>query len=354
MNNKPNEQIRTMPMNRIIPSGLDVCDYEVLMKAYENGGNFAEICEQLGDQARLKADKAVEEGHLLTARSFYLRATAVYRVGQYTIIPDNEAKIRMYRKLIDSYTEAAKGFDPPIQKVEIPYGDYTMVGWLRLPKDADNNCPLIISIGGADGWREEHHNHTEFYVERGMAVLMIDGPGQGETRLFNKNYMPLDVEKALDAVVEYMYNDDRVGINIGMVGWSFGGYLVARTAAYSKKLKAVAFSGGSYNPKEILIFLPNFTHVFKALTGKNDEDVFKMLDKMNMKDRCENITAPLLIIHGKPDPIFSVEGVQRIHDEASSTDKTIKIWEDGNHCVSNHYLEVLTTISDWFADRLKS
>lgn len=186
-----------------------------------------------------------------------------------------------------------------------------------------------------------------------MAILMIDGPGQGETRLFNKNYMPLDVEKSLDAIVEYMYKDDRVGNDIGMVGWSFGGYLVARTVSYSKKLKAVAFSGGSYNSKEILNFLPNFTNVFKALTGKGDKKVSSMLEKMNMEDLSKKITAPLLIIHGKPDPIFSIEGVQRIYDEASSQDKTIKIWEDGNHCVSNHYLKVLTTIADWFAHRLK-
>lgn len=352
MTKEANEQIRTMPMNRVIPSGLDVSDYEVIMAEYGKGRNFAEVCEEQGDKSKALARKAQAENHLLTAKKFYLRATAAYRVGQYTIIPDNEQKLRMYRKLIDCYTEAAKLFDPPIEKIEIPYGDYQMAGWLRLPKNASNDCPLIISIGGADGWREEHHNHTEFYVERGLAVLMIDGPGQGETRLFNKNFMPLDVEKALDAIVEYMYQDSRVGTNIGIVGWSFGGYLVARTASYSKKLKACAFSGGSYNPKEILNFLPKFNHVFKALTGKNDEEVEKMLEKMNLEGFAEKITCPLLIIHGQPDPIFSVEGVQRIHDEAASSDKTIKIWPDGNHCVSNHYLEVLTTIADWFKERL--
>lgn len=350
---KTNEQIRTMPMNRTIPSGLDVSDYEVLMAQYQNGGTFSEICEGLGDKSKAMAELAKENNHLITARKFYLRATAVYRIGQYTIVPDNEPKLRMYRKLIDCYTEAAKLFEPPIQKVEIPFGNIRMTGWLRLPKNANNNCPLIISIGGADGWREEHHNHTEHYVERGMAVLMVDGPGQGETRLFNKHYMPLDVEKALNSIVEYMYEDERVGKNIGMVGWSFGGYLVARTASYCKKLKAVAFSGGSYNPKEILSFLPNFTNVFKALTGKNDKEVEQMLDKMNMEGLAEKITAPLLILHGKPDPIFSAKGVQRIYDEASSKDKTIKVWEDGNHCVSNHYLEVLTTLADWFEEKLK-
>ncbi|WP_410513152.1 hypothetical protein PaeBR_01360 [Paenibacillus sp. BR2-3] len=55
----------------------------------------------------------------------------------------------------------------------------------------------------------------------------------------------------------------------------------------------------------------------------------------------------------KTDPLFAVSGVQRIFDEASSVNKTIKLWEDGNHCVTNHATEVITTIADWFADTLR-
>lgn len=67
----------------------------------------------------------------------------------------------------------------------------------------------------------------------------------------------------------------------------------------------------------------------------------------------QNITCSLLVSHGIPDPLFNVEGVKRIYDEAASTDKTLKLWKDGNHCVTNHATETITLFTDFFTDKLK-
>lgn len=343
--------IRTVPMDRAIPNGFDLIDYLKLMTEYEAGGDYADICIRIGDAARVHAENALKNGRLHTARTFFLNAAAAYRVGQYTIVPDTDKKLNIYRKLIQCYGGAAKLFTPQIEKFEIPYKGCNMAGWLRMPEKVFDLIPVVISIGGADGWREEHHNYSEFYAERGMAYLMIDGPGQGETRLFNKLYMELDNEEALNEIVEYVSRDNRFS-KIGMIGYSFGGYLVARTAAISKKLDACVVNGGSYYPKEILNFIPHFTGVFSALTNKNGEELEKFINDMTMEGYAKRITCPLLLNHGKPDPLFAASGIQRIYDEASSSNKTIKLWDDGNHCVTNHTTEVITMITDWFAETL--
>lgn len=343
--------IRTVPMDRALPNGFDLIDYLKLMAEYEKGGDYADICNNIGDAARSHAQNALENGHFLTARTFFLNAAAAYRVGQYTIVPDIEIKLNMYRKLIASYSEAAKLFTPQIEKIEVSYKGRNMVGWLRMPEKTYGRVPVVISIGGADGWREEHHNYSSFYAERGMAYLMIDGPGQGETRLFNKLYMELDNEKALNEIVEYLSKDNRFS-KIGMIGYSFGGYLVARAAAISEKLRACVINGGSYNPKEILNFIPHFTGVYSAVSNKKGEELEEFINGMTMAGYAEKITCSLFINHGKPDPLFAVSGVQKIFDEAASANKTIKIWNDGNHCVTNHATEVITTITDWFSETL--
>ena len=35
-------------------------------------------------------------------------------------------------------------------------------------------------VNGADSVKEEYHNWARQFVRRGLAVLTIDGPGQGE------------------------------------------------------------------------------------------------------------------------------------------------------------------------------
>lgn len=351
-NKEINATIRTLPIDRAITNGLDVNDFVILMREFEKGGDYAEICNNLGDNWRTLADVAKKKEYFETAKTFYLNAVAAYRVGQYTIIPDTEKKLGMYRKLIDCYREAAELFQPQIERIEVPYQSGKMVGWLRMPQNVQGEVPVVISIGGADGWREEHHNYSSYYTERGLAYLMIDGPGQGETRLFHKIYMELNNEEALNQIVEYVSRDKRFG-KIGMIGYSFGGYLVARTAAASKKLDACVINGGSYFPKEIINFLPHFTRVFSALSNKKNMELEEFMNNMTMEGIAQNITCPLLINHGMPDPIFSVKGVERIYNEASSTDKILKLWEDGNHCVTNHAIETITLFTDFFMDKLK-
>ncbi|MCX8131899.1 MAG: alpha/beta hydrolase [Clostridia bacterium] len=347
-----NATIRTLPIDRAISNGLDINDFIVLMHEFENGGDYADICEKLGDRSRDLADNAIEKEHFMTARTFYLNAVAAYRVGQYTIIPDNDKKLGMYKKLIDCYSEAAKLFNPQIERIEVPYKGSKMVGWLRMPLNTCGKVPIVISIGGADGWREEHHNYSNYYAERGIAYLMIDGPGQGETRLFNKLYMQLNNEEALNVIIEYVSSDNRFS-KVGMIGYSFGGYLVARVAATSEKLHACVINGGSYFPKEIINFIPHFRMVFSAMINKNGIELEEFINNMTMEGYAHNITCSLLVNHGIPDPLFSSKGVERIYKEAKSIDKTLRLWKDGNHCVTNHATETITMFTDFFMDRLK-
>lgn len=344
--------IRTVPMDRAIPNGFDLIDYLKLMRDFEAGADYADSCVEIGDAAGVVAEKALKQGRIFTARRFFLNAAAAYRVGQYTIVPDTDKKREIYAKLIASYSAATQLFTPPIERVVIPYKGCEMVGWLRLPEKSCGSTPIVISIGGADGWREEHHNYSDFYQERGLAYLMIDGPGQGETRLFNRLYMELNNEEALNEIVEYISKDSRFG-KIGMIGYSFGGYLVARAAAVSKKLDACVVNGGSYYPKEILGFLPHFTGVFSALINRTGEELETFINGMTMEGYAEKITCPLFLNHGIPDPLFAASGIQRLYDEASSANKTLRLWEDGNHCVTNHSTEVITMVTDWFAETLR-
>ncbi len=341
---------RRMDPDRLIHNGLDYIDFQALMAAVEKGENYAKTCDKLGDNNRRIAEEALAAGHIDTARKVFLNASSCYRTGQYPLVEDTDEKLSMYRKLIDCYAEAAKLFSPRIERVLVPFDGYELPCWLRLPEKYNRNCPVVISLGGADGWREEHHGYGNYYNERGMAYVLAETPGQGETRLFQKKYMPVEIERPLGAIIDYFYNDPRVGKNVGLVGYSFGGYLVARGAAYSNKLKACCIIGGSYEPKELFRGLPGFMRVLRAVTGKQDAEITEMLNRMNMQDR--PISCPLFIIHGGKDRFFSVESVTRIYNEATNPNKTIRIWEEGNHCCTNFSTETTCAAADWFADTL--
>jgi dienelactone hydrolase len=338
--------------SRLLSGGVDVCDYLQLAARTEAGPeDWVAVCEELGDAAARHAQASLDEGHELTARRFFRNAEALYRVGQYGITELSEEKLRLYRKLVDCFGRAAGLADPPLQEVDIPYGGVAMHGWIQLPAQPRAQQPIVIVIPGATGFKEETAAEAQLMVDRGLAVLNIDGPGQGVTCYFNGGYLEVEVERAYRVMVDYLSADPRFG-KIAISGRSTGGYYVARAAAQDPRLAACVVNGGSYRPEEILDVRPWYLRKFAILFGTDDETARKRLSQMTLEGLAQRIDCPLLVVHGEADPIFSVSGIRRLFDEAPSADKELRLYAGAGHCANGRETEAYNGMADWLADRL--
>lgn len=337
---------------RILCGGVDFNDFFKLIKRTdEEGEDWVLVCEEMGDRNFNYAKEQLAANHKETARYFFLSAAGLYRIGQYGLNEVTEEKLRLYHKIVDSTRHVAKLSSPEWEEIQIPYKDYMMDGWLLKPKNMKPKNPIVIAISGATGFKEEGLYQISNFVERGLAVLLIDGPGQGTTLYFNKGYLELEVEKAYSKMVDWVEKDGRFG-KIGISGGSTGGYYVLRVAATDKRIDACVINGGSYHPEEILNFAPVYKHKFANLFGVEDEEMDELFPLMTLKGLADKIECPLLIMHGESDPIFSVKSVQRIYDEAKSNDKTIRIYPKAWHCCAGFDNEAWKFIADWFVERL--
>jgi alpha-beta hydrolase superfamily lysophospholipase len=216
--------------------------------------------------------------------------------------------------------------------------------------------PVVIVFGGADGWREEYHNGALALRERGLAVLLLDGPGQGETRLLGGLHLrPDTVASAHAAVVHFLIEDQRVGRSVGIWGNSLGGTLAARAASACPEIVACCVNGGSAEPERAIDRLPRLADRLRALTGDADAaSVRASLAALALPAEVNRITCPLLLLHGGADALFAPDEALAIAQNASSSDKTVLFWDDGDHCIYNHSHEKHCAVADWFLDRLKA
>jgi dienelactone hydrolase len=344
----------TQGMGRMLGSGVDPADYMKMIARTDAGEDWVNVCEELGDEAHTHAEAEAKVGHALTARRFYLNAQAAYRVGQYGIIEFTDEKLRLYGKLLDSFAKGVRLYDPPLQRVAIPYKRYKMDGWLWLPKDAGADCPVVLYIAGATGFKEEKHFTCEGMVQRGMAVLNMDGPGQGSTLIFNGGALEIEIEKAHSVMIDYLRDCCPQLGKLGLWGESTGGYYVARTAAVDKRVSACVVRGGSYHPMEVLKLGPDWLSKFARLYLNDDLGYVEkeLMPKMTLDGLAERIECSLLVAHGDPDILFSLDGVQRLYEEAPSKDKTIKTWKGAGHGAHEVNTECSAFCADWLADRL--
>ena len=88
----------------------------------------------------------------------------------------------------------------------------------------------------------------------------------------------------------------------------------------------------------------------------SDAAARKRLREFNLKGIAPKITCPTLISHGLGDVVMNVEGAKRLHQEISSKDKTLKLWDGSQggaiHCNYDNWSVSVPLMFDWLAQRL--
>ena len=205
------------------------------------------------------------------------------------------------------------------------------------------------------------------YVKRGMACLIVDSPGLGESIRFRGMPARYDFEVPGRAAIDYLQTRNDVdGERIGIVGMSLGGYWAPRAAAFEKRFKACVAWGAIYDYHEI--WKRRIDAAFKtALSVPGDhltwflgvdtmDAALKKLEPWTLAGVLGKIECPFLLTHGEADAQISMDDARRQFAEVGSRDKTFKIFtrEEGGaqHCQLDNLTLGVTYIADWFADKL--
>ncbi|MBR0755334.1 alpha/beta hydrolase [Bradyrhizobium jicamae] len=344
--------LRAMPQSRLLSSGMAYADVETLRSMATVGVDWVEAACWLAERNLRLAGAAKQKGHRTTALRYFRWASACFRVAQAAIAFDTDLKKELYGRLIAAFSEAAALDDCPTDHWTVDFDEGKLCGWLIRPPLSESS-PVVIVLGGFDGWREEHHPAALALVERGIAALLIDVPGQGETRLFHHLYLTSDVHRAFSRIVDALLEDPRVSGRIGILGNSFGGCLVANAAIADQRLAACCVNCGASRPLEFPERYPRFFSKVEAMIGSSCNDQARaVLNALDLTASLGSLRTPLLQLHSEIDTVFSLDNARLIHDQAASDDKTLLVWKDGDHCIYNHADERNTAVADWFCERL--
>jgi len=199
----------------------------------------------IGEQARAA-------GHRVSAREALLRASNYYRTAADFLLekPATDPEMTVLSAgQHDTFAAAAALLDSPVQDVSIPYADTTLPAYLFLVDDSGVPRPTIIYNSGYDSTREESYFAiAAAALRRGYNVLAFDGPGQGAALREQKLLMRPDWEAVITPVVDYALTRGEIDAGkIALFGYSLGGYLVARAAAFEHRVAALILDDGIHD-----------------------------------------------------------------------------------------------------------
>jgi dienelactone hydrolase len=333
---------------RFVQAGVDYNDFVATTSRISTWEEWLDAwCENADMHVRL----AGEATSGTTAGEAWARATVAYHFAKFVWVVDPERSRAAADKAVAAMHKTHQYLDPDAERIEVPLDEGRVVGNLRRPA-GEARPPLVLLVPGLDSTKEEFFKLEGVFLDRCMATLSMDGPGQGESGYD----LPIraDYDVAVTAVIDALADRTDVDLQrIGLLGVSLGGYYAPRVLAFEPRVKAGVGLSGPYRFSDIWDHVPPQTReTFVAKSFASDEEEGRArAAELDLSGVAKRIQQPYLAITGKLDRLIPWEQSERAAREAPNG--TFLLHDDGNHGCANVPYKTRPVAADWLREQLR-
>jgi esterase FrsA len=286
--------------------------------------------------------KSLEKTDPVKANADYIRAWRLYSFGRWPI-PASPGKQRSYEKAIEAFLAHARFWDPPLEIVRIPFEGKEIIGYLRLPKNANGPVPLVLAVNGLDSRKEDLSESFSAILPFGIGFLAVDGPGTGQ----NPIKVSENAERVLSRVLDYIATRPEIDKNrVAMHGVSWGAYWATKMAivehARLRGASAQSPPTDRFFQKDFLMnsLIGNREYLFDQVPAlmaifdnvKTVDEIAEVLPKMSLVKQglLGKPMSPMLILAGVRDTQVPIDDIYLLLNQGD-VPKTAWINPQGGH-----------------------
>jgi dienelactone hydrolase len=346
------------------PCGLEAnADFAGIRERVKRMADIGPAFEAVARRREAKAKAAEEAGNTVTARDNYFMAAVHWGAAQWPYDQNDATNVAYNNKKRECYTKYAALADHRVEAAWIPFEGKAIPAWFHLPPGyAGGRIPAVIAIPGMDSYKEiSVALYGDRFLNRGLAVLAIDGPGQYEAPMVGVYFSTERWTKVGKPIVDWLAARPEVdGERVGISGTSFGTFFGTVLTAHEPRVKACAVTSVCHEPAGETIFQqasPTFKKRFMYMSGITDEAEFDSFRKtISWEGHTEKIRVPYLCVAGEFDELSPVEHSLRLVKSVRGP-KQMVVYQESRHSVGNVPAANLgpfppILVADWLADRL--
>jgi pimeloyl-ACP methyl ester carboxylesterase len=330
---------------------------------------MAEAVEATGRE-RARAGKG------LSAAACLFRAAHYYHIGERFLQPKSDAGMAAYKRGVEAFrTAAGLVRRPRIEPVEVPYEGASLPGLLVHAEGVPEGrkAPAMVFFDGFDVTKEiQYFKGVPDLVARGVACLLVDGPGNGESIRFRDLPLHHETERYGTAAYEYLARRPEFDAErIGVMALSLGGYYAPRAAAFEQRFACCIAWGAQWDywqtwkdrfdriaRGETLSLSVPWEHLLWEFGVDSKEAALEKLEGFRLEGVVERIACPFLLVHGEGDAQIPLDLARRCFDAVGSKRKELKVFsrEEGgyHHCQIDNVSIGTAYMWDWAAEVLEA
>jgi dienelactone hydrolase len=347
------------------PCGIEsLGDFAAIRQRVKKMADIGPAFEATARRREQRARLAEEADELITARDNYFMAAVHWGSSQWTFDENNEQNIFLNQKKRACYANYARLADHRVEPVWIPFKGTALPAWYHLPPDYvdGQKVPAVVSIPGMDSFKECGVSlYGDRWLNRGIAVLAVDGPGQYESPLLGIRVSMENWIAAAPALYDWLSTRPEIdGGKIGVVGASFGSFFGTIVVANEPRFRAAAVSATCLEPGCHTIFeeaSPTFKKRFMWMAGYTDEAKFdEFVKTLTWEGHVERIKCAYLCLAGEAEELSPLSHTEKLFAQLKAP-KRLVVYQDARHGLSGVPSVALgpsppVLIADWMLARL--
>jgi len=336
---------------RLVANGVPLTDFQEVTAGIAAWDDWCRAWSARAAVHEEMGREALDRGFRLSAAEHLTTAAVCYHFGKFLFVHDPGQLRAAHDKAVECYRMAMPWKRPAAERVAIPYEGSLLFGNLRKPEGVARP-PVLIMCVGLDSTKEEMDAYARPFLDRGIAVLPFDGPGQGEAEF--DHAIRGDYEVPVGAVLDWIDGrDDLDTSRIGIWGVSLGGYYAPRAAAHHPRLRACISLTGPFNWAEAWETLPALTRA--AFTARShsvsEAEARDRAAALSLEGIVGDIACPLYVVAGKLDRVIPWDHARRIAEGASGPVEFL-VLDDAGHVANNRTYRYRLQSADWMAVQL--
>mgnify|MGYP001554034950 FL=1 len=312
-----------------------------------------------------RGDDEIARHHVRTAMNCWLRAANYFREAEFWLKADDPRRLPTFDRCEKASHKFLAQLTPKGEVVEIPYEPgKSLPAYFIRSANGGKRQPVLISVGGLDSFKDELWFMTgRGALQRGLSVLLVDGPGQGGALRRHGLVTRHDYEVPIGKCIDWL--EQRADVDttrIAVSGSSLGGYYAARAGGMEPRLAACISHGAIWDIHERWKTRDDnhglAGHIKWVFGAKTMAEATEIAKPFTLEGVLEHMKCPYLIIHGGHD-VLGVEAVKQVHDYATrhGINATLRLTSEeetgAEHCQHDNPTLGQELMIDWLADVFK-
>jgi dienelactone hydrolase len=219
---------------------------------------------------------------------------------------------------------------------------FRVYSFLSKPKNKKEFPIILLFHGGEHGSATTYQRHALRFLKAGFATLAVDyrgSSGHGDAYKAAADPAGKEIDDGIKAV-EYAHNVPGT-TSVGIMGGSHGAFISGNVLTRVSNITAANLNFGGYDFRALMKswaassdpLAKKKIELWSPVVGEPGTPEFARAETVSPYYRSENISARLLLIHGKQDGIVPHSESVNLYNKMKKDNKnvTLKLFDDGPH-----------------------